>query len=326
MVPRVSVVVVNYRAGDWLRACLQALRQQTYSHFELILWDNASGDGSVEAALAAVGDGWLRVVRHPVNIGFAAGNNRAAHMARGQWIVLLNPDAVPAPDWLERLVAAAERHPEAFLGSLQLDATDPGLVDGAGDHYLACGIAWRSGHGRNRPASLPAEAEIFGPCAAAALYPVQRFLALGGFDEDYFCYFEDVDLAFRHRLQGGECFQINKAVVHHAGGACSGAKRSPFSTRFGIRNMVLTFVKNMPAPLLWPLLFGHVAAVAAMTLQSVLRGHGGAAVSGLMAALAMLPRTIAKRRKRTVGLGALAAAMVWNPCLWAKRGGNGWPG
>ena len=125
----------------------------------------------------------------------------------------------------------------AFASQMRLDAA-PDRLDGAGDSYHVSGRAWRNGH--NAPAATwPAgEYEVFAPCAAAALYRRAAFEEVGGFDERYFCYFEDVDLGFRLRLRGHRCLYVPASVVRHVSSALSGY-RSDFAVYHGERNMRL---------------------------------------------------------------------------------------
>jgi len=171
----VSVIIVNYNGGVFLRRCLHALAQQTRQPESVILVDNASNDGSCDGLETAFPD--VRLLRQSTNLGFAAANNLAAKVADNTtWLALLNPDAFPEPDWLERLMEAAQRHPEvAAFGSQLLLADHPDLIDGIGDVYHISGLAWRRDH--NRPANKVAKTmrEIFSPCAAAALYRSDRF-------------------------------------------------------------------------------------------------------------------------------------------------------
>jgi GT2 family glycosyltransferase len=129
-----------------------------------------------------------------------------------------------------------------------LDAEDSSRLDGTGDSYHASGLAWRRGHGR-LVSECAYSKEVFGPCAAAAMYRRDRFLTVGGFDADFFCYMEDVDLAFRLRLLGERCRYIPHARVLHIGSAITGY-RSDFSSYYGQRNMLWVFFKNMPTGLL----------------------------------------------------------------------------
>jgi GT2 family glycosyltransferase len=117
--------------------------------------------------------------------------------------------------------------------------------------------------------------EIFSACGAAAMYPRQAFLDAGGFDEDYFAYHEDIDLGFRLRLKGLRCFLVPQAVVYHVGSASTG-KHSDFAIYHGHRNLVWTYVKNMPAPLFWIFFPLHLTANLITVLRFWISGHGKA--------------------------------------------------
>lgn len=327
--PLVTVIVVVHNAGTHLARCLAALAAQTFVEFEAIVCDNASTDGAFAAARDACTDARLRFVPMGDNLGFAAANNRAATLARGTWLALLNPDAVPAPDWLERLLAATRRHADVdAFASLQLDAADPTRLDGAGDVLSAWGIPWRGGFGqRLRPLG---EAECFAACAAAALYRTERFRTLDGFAEAFFCFCEDVDFGFRLRLAGGKTLLVPDAVVRHWGGASAG-RRSDFAVYHGARNRLWLFLRCMPMPLLAVMLAPHAAATLALLVVAALRGQGPAFLRGLRDACAGLPRCRAERRHiqamRRVPVGSIAAALVWSPlkairrapALWSPR-------
>ncbi len=268
--PLVDVVIVNYNGGPYLRRAVAALQAQTFRDFRIIVVDNASSDDSLEALPADPTP--LEVVRATANLGFAGGNNLAIRdHVEAEWLALLNPDAFPRPDWLERLVAAAERHREfAFFGCRMVDATDPTRLDGVGDAYHVSGMHWRDGHGCADGPAYDLPEEIFGPCAAAALYRTADVRRVGAFDEDFFCYAEDVDLAFRLRLDGLRCRYVPDAVVEHMGSGIVGF-RSDFARYHAHRNLVWAYVKNMPGALFWLYLPYHlllnVATLALFTLQ-----------------------------------------------------------
>ena len=270
----VSVLIVAWNNGSHLPHCLETLGNQTFKDYEVIVVDNGSTDGSTSILEQDWPDLNLHVERLPVNLGFAAANNFGARLARGQWLALLNADAFPEPDWLEHLLEATETFPNAFFASRQIQANTPNLLDGEGDVYHISGLAWRRNYGMLVQDKQEIE-EIFSPCGAAALYPRQTFLEVGGFDEDYFSYQEDVDLGFRLRLQGLRCFYVPKAVVHHVGSASTG-KHSDFAIYHGHRNLVWTYVKNMPAPLFWVFLPLHLVANLLTMMKFFLTGHGNA--------------------------------------------------
>ncbi len=318
--PQVAVIVVAYQSRAHLQRCMDALAAQTFSGFELVVWDNGSTDGALDALRAPA----HAILRRSDNIGFAAANNRAVALTRAPAIALLNPDAFPEPDWLERLVAALNADSQAgAVGSVQLDDADPSRLDGAGDVYHAFGIPFRGGYGASRPARIPA-GEIFGPCAAAAIYRREAFDALGGFDESFFCYCEDVDLAFRLRAAGWRCRLEPRAVVRHVGSASAGL-RSAFAVRHGVRNRLWTFVKNMPAPLLIAMAPAHVAMTAGLWLRDAVRDPAAAraTAAGLRDGLAGLPQ-IWRARRNAAGARAtpwwrLARAFCWNPWTLLRR-------
>jgi N-acetylglucosaminyl-diphospho-decaprenol L-rhamnosyltransferase len=322
--PDISVLIVNYNAGRDLGRTLQGLAAQTFRDFEALVLDNASSDDSAAAAQALVADdARFRFTHLRRNVGFAAGNNLMAETARGTWLALLNPDAVPAPDWLERLLEATGRHPAAVMfGSTQLDAADPQRLDGAGDHYLAIGLPWRGGHGWPL-AALPPEGEVFSPCAAACLIRADAFRDAHGFDERFFCYVEDVDLGFRLRLQGHHCIQVPAAVVSHVGGASSASQSSGFARRHGTRNLMWCFVKCMPAGLFWPLLPLHLLALAFLMLRAAATGMGYPVGAGIIEGFAGMPAIWSARsalqRGRRVGWRRIAAALTWNPLIYLRR-------
>lgn len=319
--PRVRVIIINYNAGAYLWRCVDALLAQTMGDFEAVIVDNGSSDGSLDKLPA---DPRLRVDRAGCNLGFAAGNNRAAAGAPGAYIAFLNPDAIPLSDWLERLSAAADARADvALFGSLQVQDDDPSLIDGAGDVYFFAGTSWRQGRGAPRGAA-GGQYPVFGACAAAALIRRDWFERLGGFDEDYFCYFEDVDLAFRLRVMGGTCLQVNDAVVRHAGSATTGAG-SDFVLYHTTRNQIWTFLKAMPAPLLALLAPVHAALVLAKWLSAVRERRGHVVARAIRDALGQRREVLVKRarlqRARRAPVLALAAAMTWSPSAFRGRSG-----
>ena len=131
------------------------------------------------------------------------------------------------------------------------------LLDGTGDAYHMSGLVWRMGHGMPVSSDTGKDYEVFSPCAAVAFYRRSAMQKIGGFDEEYFCYVEDVDLGFRLRLAGFRCLYVPKSVAHHVGSGATGGQHSDFAAYHGHRNLVWTFVKDMPGILFWALLPLH---------------------------------------------------------------------
>jgi GT2 family glycosyltransferase len=304
---------VNYNSGARLAQCLAHLKAQTFQNFETIVVDNASAD---ESAAAARGDEKVALIDAGANLGFAAANNLAARRAQGEWLAFLNPDAYAAPDWLEELLAAAARWPDAdAFGSTQIDAKDPSRLDGAGDVFHAFGVPYR-GHVGWLVAALPPEGECFAPCGAAAFYRKEAFERLGGFDERFFCYSEDVDLGFRLRLYGGMAVQAPKAVVRHEGSGITG-RHSDFTVYHGHRNRVWTYALNMPAPLLALTLAFHLIVNLYLLARFTVSGGAGAYLRAMRDAAqglpALWPDRRTRQRERTASVSDIARALTWSP-------------
>jgi GT2 family glycosyltransferase len=293
---RVSVIIVNWNGGQFLEKCLAALMAQTVKPYEIILLDNASSDGSVDIARQFPA---VRLMLLDQNTGFARGNNLAIQAASddSEWIALINPDAFAEPSWLEALLLMTESN-SGFdvFGSKLVNAADPMVLDGAGDAYHLSGLVWRMGHGSHVPILAENEREMFSPCAAAALYRRSALCEIGGFDEDYFCYVEDVDLGFRLRLAGYRCLYVPHSVVHHVGSGTTGGQHSDFAIYHGHRNLVWTFIKNMPGILFWLLLPLHVTLNAASIIWFTLRGQGKVIWRAKRDALLGLPKIWCKRQ------------------------------
>lgn len=318
--PQVSILIVAYKSRAHLPRLFDCLDAQSFTGFETILIDNASPSGAEpEPATAARA---TQYVANSVNTGFAAANNQAARLARGMWLICLNPDAFPEPDWLAELFTATSRYPDiTAFGSTQILDEDPSQLDGAGDVYHAAGIPFRGGYRKPRAIDL-ADGQTFSPCAAAAMWRADVFAALGGFEESFFCYCEDVDLGFRHRLSGGRVIQLAGAKVRHLGSASSG-RLSDFAVYHGTRNRLWTFVRNMPGILFWIMLLPHLAATLLLWAHATWRGAGAAYGRGLKDGLVGLGSVWQARRTvqatRRVRLADLARQFAWSPMALLKR-------
>ncbi len=309
MADRICLIIVNWHCDGYLHRCLAAVLRQTVLPAEIIVIDNASDNFSLMAFQSAYPH--VTFIKLKNNLGFAAANNIGIKQCPQdcKWICLLNPDAFPAAHCLENLLTAATSHPEYdFFGTRMMRADSAGVVDGIGDVYHSSGLAWRDRHGH---AMLPDDGkvrEIFSPCAAAALYRADLLYKYGGFDEDYFCYAEDVDIGFRLRLMGHRCLYVPDAVVHHVGSASTG-RQSDFSIYHGHRNLVWTFVKNMPWSLLVYYLPQHVLLNVFSLLWFTLRGKGPAIFQAKKDAIFGLGRAWAKRKQAVANRRISAASL-----------------
>ncbi|KPP81688.1 MAG: Glycosyltransferase [Oceanicaulis sp. HLUCCA04] len=314
----VTILIVAYDSAQHWPRLKAALAAQTVRPRRILVLEN--GSPSSPLSPQDVPDS-IELVVSDTNLGFAGGNNRLAAKADTRWLVLLNPDAFPAPDWLEQLLAAAQRYPGASLfGSTQRADGHEGVLDGAGDVYHITGIPYRGGYGVAM--ASPADGEIFAPCAAAMMIRRDVFEAVGGFDEDYFCYVEDVDLGARARLAGHAAIHVRDAIVNHVGYGSSG-RRSVFATWHGTRNRLWTWLKTMPLPLLILTAPLHLAMTLALWLSAARFGHFRLFGRALGDALMGLPGLWRKRRAvqsgRQVTAADYARMMAFSPVDFFTR-------
>lgn len=287
--PSVSVVVPNWNGRRWLSACLGALRAQRLSPAEVIVVDNGSDDGSVE---------YLRA-EHPnvvllelgLNSGFAHAANRGLRAARHDLIALINTDVVLEPDWLARTVSALDADPAtASVACKMLELADRRVIYDAGDLLRRDGACIQRGRRCRDDGSWEAPGEVFGACAGAALYRRDAVLAVGGFDERYFAYLEDVDLALALRLAGWRC-RYEPAVALHAGEGSS-HQLTGGHHYYVQRNTLLLVAKAFPARWLPLVAYRQAAAAWRAARERRLAVH----LRGLAAGARLVPGVLRERR------------------------------
>ncbi len=256
----VSVLVTTYNSARYLPACLDSTRKQTYQPLEIIVIDNASTDET--RAILGRHDGPLRVIYNDTNMGFAAAQNQGIRAAGGKWLLSLNPDVVLSPDFIAQMVAAGELDPKVGSVSGKLLRWQPGagdefsrIVDSTGIYFtpslrhLDRG-AEEADHGQYERMEY-----VFGVTGAAALYRREMVedVSLEGefFDEQFFAYREDADLAWRAQLLGWKCLYTPKAVAWHVR-RVTPERRGQLPTEINwhsIKNRFLMRAKNISWPL-----------------------------------------------------------------------------
>jgi GT2 family glycosyltransferase len=305
--PFVAVIIVNWNSGQYLKKCLQSLKAQTISPTRVLVVDNASSDSSMDGLEQIFGD-W-EFIYLDRNTGFASANNLAVKQAGNcEWIIFLNPDAFARPEWLENLMQATVRFPDVKMFGSHMLGYENGLIDGTGDIYNVSGFAWRRDHGMKSSEIKRRSGEIFSPCAAASLISRDVFLEVGGFDENFYCYNEDVDLSFRLRLIGHRCFYVCDAVVEHVG-SDSTSRHSDFAVYHGQRNLVWSYFRNMPGLWFWVYLPHHIFFGLAALIWFSLKGKATPVFKAKWDALKGIPR-VWQLRKETQNSKTVAAEKV----------------
>jgi GT2 family glycosyltransferase len=242
-----SVIVVNWNSKDDLARCLESLERQTLRPIDVVVVDNGSTDGSPEMVCSRFPGAVL--IAEAENLGFAEGCNRGIAAARGEWIALLNNDAVAAPDWAERLVAAARSAPErcGMLQSAMFFLESDGTINSLGLWLTRSGGAIDRAEGEKRAASGNGE-EIFCPTGGAAAYRRSMLDAIrlptGYLDRDYFCYAEDYDLGWRAQLAGWSARLVSDSVVHHRFHGSTRKRGKGWFVTMTRLNRLRTLIKN----------------------------------------------------------------------------------
>lgn len=290
MRPSLSVLIVAWNSSAELRRTLPALLAELGDDDELIVVDNDSGDDS--AALVAELAPAARLVRMGRNVGFAAGCNRGAEEARGDLLVLLNPDAVPQPGWGDA-IRRPWREGRGWAAWQALVANGDGTeINSAGNPVHFTGIVWAGGHGRPL-AEAPAAGEVVCLSGACLAIPLATWRELGGFPERFFLYHEDVDLSLRLRLRGDTLGIEPAAVVAHDYEFGAGEHK----WRWLERNRLAFLVRDYPGALLILLAPALLATELALLAVSASGGWGRQKLAANLEALLWLPRLLRERRR-----------------------------
>lgn len=240
-VPSATVIVLNCNGRSHLPACLTSLEALDYPRAEIVVADNGSDDGSQQYVRET--HPRARLIAFGENLGFARACNLTVGECPTDYVALLNNDTRVAPGWLTELVDAAERHGVAAAGATILD-WGGSHIDFAGDAPTVFGHAWQHDHGRPSGGVYPERRMLFA-CGAAALVRREAYVEAGGFDDDFFAYFEDVDLGWRLNLLGHATVFAPRAVTHHRLHGTAGASTQALRLRLCERNALATIAKNL---------------------------------------------------------------------------------
>jgi GT2 family glycosyltransferase len=261
---------------------------------EVLLADSASTDGSVALVQREFPE--VHVITLAENRGFTGAVNAGIARAQGTLVALLNQDAEADPYWLEEMARVAKAHPEAGGIACKIMLFDQrDLFHSAGDGYRADGIGVNRGVWQKDEGQYDCEEEVFGVCGGAGAYRRSALQQVGYFDESFFMYYEDVDLAWRLHLGGWKIIYTPRAVVYHL--LTSGAGTT--ASYYGGRNTIYVLAKDVPGPLLRKYWRAMLAAQARITWDALRAWRGAAArarLRGQLVGLLTWPRMLAKRR------------------------------
>jgi len=213
---KVAVNIVTFNSGHDIEACLKSLHEQTFTAFEIHIFDNASSDNTLQV-IESLDVKFL--LRSSVNTGFCKAHNELAKQFPAEYILFLNPDTVLAPQFIQELVGGLDARPDAASASGKLLRMDGKTIDSTGITMHREQRHLDRGSGEVDRDQFNEPGEIFGPSGAAALYrrTALEEVAINGqyFDEDFFAYREDADLAWRCRLLGWKSIYVPTAAGRH---------------------------------------------------------------------------------------------------------------
>lgn len=296
MKPKIVVVIPNWNGADYIAECLASLQKQSLKA-HIVVVDNGSVDDSV--AVITKNHPSVEVLEFPDNAGFAGGVNRGIRPAIEQgveYIALFNNDAVADKDWLKNLVAAADSHPEAGIVTGKFMRFDKQHIDSTGDQYSTFAMPFPRGRNQPDEGQYDTPGYVFGASGGASLYRTVMLKEIGLFDEEFFAYFEDVDISYRAQLAGWKVWYEPTAVAyHHVGGTSS--KLGTFSRYHTIKNFYMLYAKNMPAKLYWKYGLNFIYQALRLFAGSVMNRAGLTYVRGMAKAFWNTPHLIRERRR-----------------------------
>lgn len=295
----VAVIVLNYNGQQYLGDCLASVRR-LHTPVEIVVADNGSTDDSLAYLHTHYSEARVLAFNH--NWGFAEGYNRALAQVTTPWAVLLNNDATLEPDWLEHALACARQHPRAVVlgGKLLFNNPHTRIIQSVGSRFTHAGTAFEVGWGQPDTGQYEVAAITASIPGAAALIRRQVFFELGGFDNAYFAYLEDVDLCWRAWLAGYQVWYEPQAVAFHRFGGSWGGRSSATRIYYMQRNRLANIVKLLELASLPSALALSVAYDGYRLLEYAVRRDGPAVralITGTLASARALPQLLRERTR-----------------------------
>lgn len=246
---KVSVVTPNYNGEKFLKTFFESLSKDSECIGEVIIIDNGSSDNSLNYIKNNEFDFPVKLIENSKNLGFAPAVNQGIKKAKYEYIFSLNNDTEVKKGSIKQMLDLITSSDDIFsVQAKMLQYNNKELIDDVGDEYNL--LAWTKKTGENHKSEEFDEVmEIFSSCAGAALYKKQLLEELGLFDDNFFAYMEDVDLAIRSKINGYRNLLCPQAIVYHVGSATSGSRYNEFKVKLAARNNVWVVYKNIPIPL-----------------------------------------------------------------------------
>ncbi len=315
MKTKVAIVVPNWNGKEYISTCLHSLESQSI-RADIIIVDNGSVDGSVDLIAKDFPEVFL--IKNDKNYGFSGGVNRGIQKATdmgAEYVALFNNDAIADKRWLEELVSCLQKNPKTAIVTCKFLDNEGDKFDSTGDIYTTWGLSYPRGRGEPVSNVYDKHNLVFGASGGASLYRTSLFKEIGLFDQEFFAYFEDVDISFRAQLAGWKVRYVPTAVAYHQISATTGKIRG-FGTYHTLKNLPLLLWKNVPARLLPTIMPRFLLAYTMFLFSALIKGRGWFAFKGLVMSLWWLPKKLVQRHKiqssRKVDAKYIASVITWD--------------
>lgn len=245
---KVSVVTPNYNGLNFLKNYFNSLNNDSEYIGEVIIIDNGSDDSSLDYIRNNSFNFPVILIKNDENLGFAPAVNQGILKAKYDYIFSLNNDTEIKEGSIKHMLDLIQEDNVFSVQAKMIQSDNKRLIDDAGDEYNLLGWTKKIGENQDSDNFLKVN-EIFSSCAGAALYKKCIFDEIGLFDDNYFAYMEDVDLAIRSQIYGYKNLLCPNAIVYHIGSATTGSRYNEFKVKIAARNNIWTVYKNLPIPL-----------------------------------------------------------------------------
>ena len=306
---RVAIVIPNWNGEDLLKECIDSLLVQSYKEISISVVENGSIDSSL-AILKSYGKK-ITVLKQKQNLGFAGGVNvgiRYAIEHGAEYIGLFNNDAKADKNWVKALIKKLDANKSAGIITSKILIGDSHKLDSTGDWYSTSGMPFPRGRGEIDKKQYDKDTNVFGASGGASIYRTSLFNDIGLFDEDFFAYYEDVDISFRAQLRGWKVLYEPKAITYHKLSATS-SKLGYFAIKQSAKNFWFLYIKNIPFPLSLKYLPSALYRYARMFAARLIKGGFWAFFTGFIKSVLLFPKKIIERRSiqkgRTVSISYL---------------------
>jgi GT2 family glycosyltransferase len=293
---KVYVVIPNWNGADRIAACLDSLSAQTQPH-QTVVVDNGSIDNSVDTVEQKYPH--VELIKHSKNRGFTGGVNPGIKLAidnKAVFVALLNNDAVASKNWLRDLVRCLDSNPKAGIATSKICDANKTHLDSTGDIYTIWGLPYPRGREEKYSTKYDNDIRIFGGSGGASLYRVSMLKQIGLFDQDFFAYYEDIDISFRAQLSDWKVAYVPSAEVYHEISATS-SKIPGFATYHTLKNLPMLLWKNVPWQLMPQILPRFTLLYFSIVASALSRGQFIPVIKGVGMSILLWPKKLIQRHQ-----------------------------